>query len=102
VGPSTIPQNLKASTYTLLATDTGKHIYTNSNVTVPAGVFSVGDIVSIVNYSSGNITIVQGGFVTMYLAGTATTGNRTLAQYGLCTLLCIGSNTFVILGGGLS
>jgi hypothetical protein len=38
----------------------------------------------------------------MYLAGTATTGNRTLAQRGLVTVLCVASNTFVINGGGLT
>jgi hypothetical protein len=38
----------------------------------------------------------------MYLAGTATTGNRTLAQRGVCTILCVAANTFVILGAGLT
>jgi len=38
----------------------------------------------------------------MRQVGTANTGNRTLAQYGLCTLLCVASNTFVITGGGVS
>ena len=38
----------------------------------------------------------------MYLVGTSTTGNRTLAQRGLATIVCVASNTFVISGGGLS
>ena len=38
----------------------------------------------------------------MYLAGTATTGNRTLAQRGVATVLCVGTNTFVISGAGLT
>jgi hypothetical protein len=36
------------------------------------------------------------------LAGTATTGNRTLAQRGVATLLCVASNTFVITGAGIT
>jgi hypothetical protein len=98
----TIVQNSKATSYSLLATDAGKHIYTDSGVTVPSGVFSVGQAVSIVNNSTSSITITQGGSVTMYLAGTSTTGNRTLAQKGLATVLCVASNTFIIVGGGLS
>jgi hypothetical protein len=71
-------------------------------VTVPSGVFSSGDVVSIYNNSASNQTITQGTSVTMYLVGTATTGNRTLAQRGLVTVLCVASNTFVISGGGLT
>ena len=40
--------------------------------------------------------------VTMYLAGSSTTGDRTLAQKGVATVLCVGTDTFTILGGGLS
>ena len=101
-GPSTVPQDLQAAPYTLTAADVGKHVYTNSDVTVPASIFSVGDIISVVNYSTGSISIIQGASVTMYLAGSGTTGNRTLALKGLCTILCVASNTFIILGGGLS
>ena len=98
----TITQNSQTTSYVLLATDAGKHIYTNSGVTVPSGVFSIGQAISIVNSSTSNITITQGTSVTMYLAGTSTTGNRTLAQKGIATVLCVASNTFIIVGGGLS
>jgi hypothetical protein len=101
-GPSIITQNTQTASYTLVATDRGKHIYTNSGVTVPSAVFSAGDVVSIVNNNTTSITITQGASVTMYLAGTATTGNRTLAQKGLCSVLCVASNTFITLGGGLT
>lgn len=98
-----IPQNAKTSSYVLLATDNGQHIsITTGGVTVPASVFSVGDVVTIFNNSSSSQTITQGTSVTMRNAGTAGTGNRTLAQYGLATVLCVGSNTFVISGSGLT
>jgi len=99
----TLPQNSKTSGYTLIATDTGKHIsITTGGVTIPSGVFSTGDVVSIFNNSGSNQTITQGSSTTVRQAGTANTGNRTLAQYGLATVLCVASNTFVISGSGLS
>lgn len=98
-----IPQNTKTSSYTLVADDTGKHIsITTGGVTIPASVFSAGDVVSIYNNSGSNQTITQGSSTTVRQAGTSNTGNRTLAQYGVATLLCVGSNTFVISGAGLT
>jgi hypothetical protein len=98
-----VPQNSQISAYILTLTDVGKHIsITTGGVTVNSGIFSAGDAVSIYNNSGGNQTITQGTSVTMYLAGTATTGNRTLAQRGICTVLCVASNTFVIFGAGLT
>ena len=102
-GPSDIPQNSQTSAYTLVAGDNGKHInITTGGVTVPSGVFSAGNVVSIFNDSSSNQTITQAGSVTLRLAGASSTGNRTLAQYGLCSVLCVGSNEFVISGAGLT
>lgn len=98
-----IPQNSQTTGYTLVASDTGKHIsITTGGVTVPSGVFSAGDVVSIYNNSGSNQTITQGASTTLRQAGTATTGNRTLAQYGVATVLCVASNTFVISGAGLT
>lgn len=97
-----IPQISSSSSYTLAATDIGKYIsITTGGVTVPTSIFSAGDVVSIFNNSASSQTITASG-VTMYLAGTATTGNRTLAQYGVATVLCVAANTFVITGAGLT
>lgn len=98
-----VPQNSQTTGYTLVASDNGKHIsITTGGVTVPASVFAVGDTVTIFNNSVSSQTITQGASVTLRQVGTANTGNRTLAQYGLCTILCVASNVFVITGGGLS
>jgi len=95
--------NTQTSAYTLVASDAGKHInITNGGVTVPSGVFSVGDAISIFNNSTNDQTITQGGSVTLRQAGTINTGNRTLARYGLATILCVASNVFVIIGSGLT
>lgn len=100
--PTTVPPNSQSSSYTLALGDVGKYIsITSGGVTVPSGVFSAGDIVSIYNNSTLPQTISQGASVTMYLVGTSATGNRTLSQRGLATVLCVGSNEFVISGGGL-
>jgi hypothetical protein len=99
----TIVQNAQTGAYVLVAADAGKHIsITTGGVTVNTSIFSAGDAISIYNNSASNQTITQGASVTMYLGGTATTGNRTLAQRGICTILCVASNTFVISGAGLT
>jgi hypothetical protein len=98
-----VPANAQTSAYVLVATDSGKYIaITTGGVTVPSSIFSVGQTISVYNNSGTNQTITQGSGVTMILAGLGTTGNRTLAQYGLATLLCTASNTFVITGAGVS
>ena len=98
-----IPANTQTAAYTLVASDAGKHInITTGGVTVPSGIFSVGDAISIYNNSGSSQIITQGGSVTLRQAGTANTGNRTLAQYGLATILCVAANDFVITGTGLT
>ena len=98
-----LPQVSKSSAYTLIASDTGKHVSISSGgVTVASGVFSIGDVVTIYNNSSSSQTITQGTSVTLRQAGTSNTGNRSLASYGVATLMCVASNIFVISGVGLS
>jgi hypothetical protein len=98
-----IIQNSRSSAYTLDSSDAGKHIsITTGGVTVPSGTFNAGDAINVFNNSASNQTITQGASVTMYLAGSSTTGNRTLAQRGICTILCVASNVFVISGAGLT
>lgn len=98
-----IPINNQTASYILTISDTGKTVaITTGNVFVPNAVFSAGQAVSVYNNSAASITVTQNTSVTMYLAGTATTGNRTLAQRGVATVLCVAANTFVISGAGLS
>ena len=97
-----ITSNSKSAAYDLTADDVGELINTTAGVTVVSGVFSAGDAVTIYNGTTGDIIITEGTSVTMYLAGSSTTGNRTLAQKGVATVLCVGTDTFTILGGGLS
>ena len=97
-----LPLNTQTTLYTLATTDNGKLVTSNVNVTVPNSVFSSGQTVSLYNNSAASWTLIQSTNVTMYLAGTASTGNRTLSQRGLATVICVAANTFVVSGAGLS
>jgi len=97
-----LPLNIRTTPYALTIGDTGEVISTNTTIFVPNNVFFSGNAVSIVNNSASSITVTQNSSVTMHLSGTATTGNRTLAQRGIATILCIAANTFIISGSGLT
>jgi len=99
-----IPINNKVASYILASTDNGQMIsITTGGVTLNTGVFAspYGQSISIYNNSASSQTITQGAGVTLRLAGTAATGNRTLARYGVATIVCVASETFVISGAGL-
>lgn len=97
-----IPQNVQGGTYTLVNSDAGKHINAGGNVTVNSGIFAIGDAISVFNDTGGDITIIQGSSVTLRLVADTGTGTRTLANYGLACILCVGSNEFVVSGGGVT
>jgi trimeric autotransporter adhesin len=96
-----IPVNAQG-TYTLVVADHGKMISATGTITVPSGVFSAGQNISVYNNTGGNITVAQGGGVTLRQVATSNTGNRTLAQRGFVAIICVASNEFVISGGGLT
>lgn len=84
-------------------TERGQHIYTASTVTIPSGTFSAGDTFAIVNSGDLDLTIST-STVTAYLAND-TSGSKTsftLAGRGMCSVLCVASNTFYLTGAGLS
>jgi hypothetical protein len=98
-----VPLNSQTASYTLVATDNGKVIsITTGGVIVPSGIFSSGNTISIYNNSSSSQTITQGSGVTLRFGGTTTTGSRTLAGYGLMTLVCVGGDVFIGTGAGLT
>lgn len=94
-----LPGNQRTSAYTLTAADAGRRIViTTGGITVPLDQFSEGQRVVLINKSGSSQTITMAGGVTCYLAGTASTGNRTLPQRGVCELICDAANTFYISG----
>lgn len=100
------PIQTKSAAYVVVASDAGQTIYISTGgVTINASILSAGDMVTIVNNSASNQTITAGASVTFRLAGFATTGNRTLAQYGMATFLCVvggATPTFHCSGAGLT
>jgi hypothetical protein len=87
---------------TLVVGDRGSLVSVTAGVTVPASVFAAQDVVTIYNNSASSITITQGASLTLRLVGTSSTGNRTLLQRGLATVVFISATEAVISGGGLS
>jgi hypothetical protein len=87
---------------TASSSDRGCLVSVSSGITIPAGVFSFGDVFTVYNSSSSTITLTAGSGLGMSLVGTSTTGNRSVAQKGLATVVFTGSSTCVVSGGGVS
>jgi hypothetical protein len=99
---SLLTQSTAAGGGTLQIGDRGTLVAVTAGVTVPANIFAANDVVTIYNNSGSNITITQGASLTLRQVGTANTGNRTLAQRGLVTIVFISATEAVISGGGLT
>lgn len=97
---ATMSKNIPTSTTsgTLVAADTGKCVKLSAGITVPASIFTADNAVSLYNNTAGNLTITQGSGLTLRKAGTATTGNLTLAQHGLATIWFISPTEAVLQG----
>tara|TARA_B100001250_G_scaffold228955_1_gene196538 strand:- start:36 stop:827 length:792 start_codon:yes stop_codon:yes gene_type:complete len=97
-----LPVNTQASTYIIQKTDVGNMIKASGDITVAsANELSVGDIVTIYNATGGNINITRSS-TNIYLAGDTASSNRVLAQKGIATLVCVDSNEYVLMGGGIT
>lgn len=96
-----LPQNSQTTGYTLVLADAGKHIsITTGGITIPANgvtAFPIGTTIVVYN-NSGSGQTVGISTDTLRLAGTASTGNRTLAQRGLCTLVKVAATEWVVTG----
>jgi hypothetical protein len=96
-----LPQNSQTAGYTLVLADQGKHIsITTGGVIIPANgatAFPIGTTIVVYNDSASTQTIAI-TTDTLRLAGTATTGTRTLAQRGLCTLVKVKATEWVATG----
>ena len=94
-----IPVNTEASTYSLVAGDVGKVINAGGTVTVPASIFSAGDVITIFNNTAGSLTITCSAITTVYKAGTdADVGSVTIDTRGVATILFITTTLCVISG----
>jgi hypothetical protein len=101
VGYRNIPAvGTKTSSYQLATSDVGKYVQVGSggSITIPDATFAEGDVVSVFNNTSGNITITC-SITTAYIAGTdADKASVTLATRGVATILFISGTVCVISG----
>jgi hypothetical protein len=103
VGYRTMPQSANA-TGTLALSDSGKHFYVTSGLTVPLNssvAFDIGTVITIVSNSTA-ITITPASGVTLQLANSGTAGTRSLASNGVVTLLKVAVNTWYVSGAGVT
>ena len=94
------PVGTKTGSYTLATADVGKYVQvsTGGSITIPDATFAEGDIVSIFNNTSGNITITC-TITTAYIAGTdSDKATMTLATRGTATILFISGTVCVVSG----
>lgn len=93
----------KVTGYTLLTSDVGQYVSLGASggITIPDATFAAGDIISLFNNTTGNITIT-GTITTCYLAGTdADKATLTLATRGVATILFL-SGTVCVVSGNVS
>lgn len=106
---STVGQNSKSTAYTTVAADANKHILhptadnnprtftIDSNANVP---YDIGTAITFVNKINTVTIAITADTLTM--AGTGTTGSRTLAANGIATALKVSATEWLISGTGLS
>jgi len=89
---------ISSTTTTVATSDVGKVISLSAGITIPDATFAAGDIVSLFNNTSGNLTITC-SITTAYVAGTNTdAATMTLATRGIATILFISSTVCVVSG----
>ena len=93
-----------------VVTASGRHLYKTGDtgifLTVPAQATqaaAIGTAITIVNDNlSGNITLGREAGVNLQLAGTFNNSDRTIAPGGLCTLMKVQENKWIVSGPGVS
>jgi len=86
------------TTYTAISSDVNK-LVTLSNasaitVTIPNGVFTVGQQINFLQLGVGQVTFQGDGTSTI----VSNPGVKTRAQYSIATIVCIATNTFLLTG----
>ena len=102
-GFRTMPQSSNTSG-TLVLSDSAKHLYLTGNVTVPpnsAVAFDIGTVISVISNATA-LVIQAGSGVTLKLANSASTGNRSVASNGVATMIKVATNTWYVFGLGVT
>jgi len=111
IGYLNIPQNSQSAAYTLVLADSGKSIYhpsadtTARTWTIPANAsvaYPIGTAITFINDTSAGAITISITSDTLVLAGTGSTGSRTLAASGMATAIKMTSTRWMISGSGLT
>lgn len=90
--------NSKTGSYTLISSDVNKLVTitsaSSSTIIVPNGIFSVGSQINVARLGDGSVLIDSDGTSVIY----ATPGYYLRAKYSSATIICIATNTFLIVG----
>jgi hypothetical protein len=98
IGYRVIPRVATATTSAI--GDRGKCNAISAGITIPASTFAAGDSFGLYNDSGSSVTITQGAGLTLRW-GTST-GNRTLAARGICSVWFNSATEAVITGSGVT
>lgn len=90
------------TTYSLVSGDVNK-LVTLSNagaitLTVPNGVFTVGQQINIQQLGAGQVTVASDGTTVLTSTGATSTAPKLRAQYSAATIICTSSNNFTVIG----
>ena len=109
IGYRDLPQVSFTGNATIATADAGKHFYSTESTSYiltiannASQAFQTGSALTIINQGTGNITVAQGSGVTLYLAGNATSGNRTISTFGMATCVKVATDTWFINGTGVA
>jgi hypothetical protein len=103
-----IPASAVTTTATLTISDAGEHIYlttTGQTITIPAAAsvaYPIGTTLTFIAGPSATTTTIAITSDTLRLAGSTSTGSRTLAANGMATAVKVASTTWYINGVGLT
>lgn len=91
-----------STAYNTSSSDSGSLIIRTANNITALAPDQAGRIITIANNSTGSMSILAGSGVTLRLAGTSSTGTRTLTGYGTATLTSINTTTWLVSGPGVA
>jgi hypothetical protein len=89
---------VSSTTTTMATSDVGKVISLSAGITVPASIFSAGDVISLYNNTTGSLTITCSAVTTKLAGSNTTVTSATLATRGVATVLFIDASNIVITG----
>lgn len=109
IGFRDIPQVVLSANATVQPSNAGKHFYgtASSDLTLTIAnnatqTFNIGATFNVINQGTGNISMLRDAGVSLYLAGNASSADRTVTSFGYATVTKVATDTWFIVGTGIS